>query len=187
MSNLTFSNQPLNKVHFSNDKRKFNIDLTWNRLKLLYQFQEYLKLINLSSQCIPKQWIQVFQKLPNIFNANVTCTSACNETSSESNPETKTSTSEILNEADNKSVIINKKESVYKIPLIGEWKTRKLQNEDFNKDNFVSKWKNNTSVSSSVCINLFPKIIFIKHQQVFIFGIVLKKYCVQINLTVFTF
>lgn len=139
------------------------IELTWNRLKILYHFQEYLKILNQNSQLLSKYWIEVLQKLPDLIEKQLptissTKVSKSNATESESKSfsEPKVSMANISKNTENTSqknneiISVERKES-YTFPLIGGWKTQSSQSETSTKLHSVPKWKNNVPVTSSVC------------------------------------
>lgn len=126
-----------------------------SRYKMMYQFQEYLKILNQTSENVSKNWNQIVSKLPSLFQNKSISDGDLNETNpntpNRSKYEAKDENSATLRTKD--VIKIEKKDSAYKFPLIGGWKSKQFSNEGIEKKNSVPKWKTDVTISSSVSIS----------------------------------
>lgn len=151
LSKVPFSDQ-VDKMQLPNHRKKYNLDEIMNRYKIVYQFQEYLKILNQTSENVSKNWNQVVSKLPNLFQNK----SIADGDSNESNPNTPNrSKNEVKDE--NSSTVrakdvtkIEKKDSTYKLPLIGGWRSKQFSNAEIERKDSVPKWKTDVTIASSV-------------------------------------
>lgn len=126
--------------------------MTWNRVKLLYHFNEYLRIINQSTQTLPKYWIRAMQALPELLISR-------NESSTIDKKPKSVGESTPIDESNQKTTQmtnLDNQDVAYRLPLIGDWKTSHFQNDSTNKPyNLTPKWQHSTSVLSSVSWNDF--------------------------------
>lgn len=159
LSTANFSDQPLNKIHLPNERRKFNLDLTWNRMKVLYQFQEYIKLINMENKNSTKDWINVFRKLPEMFSAEPpkkpfepTLPPIPEMSETQAQPKKIDDLPECAEVP--KSVpehaTRDTKDQSYNIPLISGWRHRNGPPDPSKRNEQIPKWRSNVTVSSPV-------------------------------------
>jgi hypothetical protein len=162
-SNVYFSDQSLH-----NERKKLGLDLTWNRLKLLYQLQESLH----NHSQLPKYWIQVIQRLPEMLKqlpgSSVDSSSATttvgkhqssNESASNVTTDAQHAASEVLAKEDDKNVSKTATSPERKVPyslsLIGEWGAKRFQSDGSNRTNAtIPSWRNSTSIMATVSQNI---------------------------------
>lgn len=163
---LKLSKAGLADRSLENERKKIGMDLTWNRLRILYQFQEYLKFLNQNSQNLSKYWIQVLQKLPDIFDSKQLPTTSSYRPSESNASESESSSSsdsgfimssavkddENTSHKSNEGNNVQRKETSYTLPMIGGWKTKSFQSEGSTKPNAIPKWINNVPITSSVSL-----------------------------------
>lgn len=150
LSKVSFSDQ-VDKMQLPNHRKK--LDEMMNRDKMIYQFQEYLKILNQTSENVSKNWNQIVSKLPSVFQIKSISDNDSTETSNTPNRSKTELNSENSVTSKTKDVTkVEKKDSSYKLPLIGGWKSKQFSNDGIEKKNSVPKWKTDVTISSSVSI-----------------------------------
>lgn len=152
LQNKSFADQQVDKMQLSTHRKKYNLDAVVTRYKVMYQFQEYLKILNQTSENISKSWYQIVSKIPSSFQneAAADCDSKGSENTIDlAENRARDDSSSTSKKTDAK---IEKKDSSYKLPLIGGWKSKQFSSEGTEKKNTAPKWKTDVTITSSVSI-----------------------------------